>query len=95
MALIFLVFFAPTPGGAGIAEGASLSIMANIVPPGTAPYYNLLWRFSTCYLTAVAGFLCVGRVLARDGCRLTRRQPEGPPLSTRPGLPTPQGGREP
>ena len=34
MALIFLVFFAPTPGGAGIAEGASLSIMADIVPAG-------------------------------------------------------------
>ncbi len=47
IALIFLVFFAPTPGGAGIAEGASLSIMADIVPPGIARLYNLLWRLST------------------------------------------------
>jgi hypothetical protein len=76
MALIFLVFFAPTPGGAGIAEGASLSIMADIVPPGIAPYYNLLWRFSTSYLAAAAGFLCLGRALSRDGVRLARRRRE-------------------
>jgi uncharacterized membrane protein YbhN (UPF0104 family) len=76
VALIFLVFFAPTPGGAGIAEGASLSIMADIVPPGTAPLYNLLWRFSTTYLAALAGFLCLGRALAQDAARIARRQPE-------------------
>jgi uncharacterized membrane protein YbhN (UPF0104 family) len=76
MALIFLVFFAPTPGGAGIAEGASLSIMADIVPPGIAPHYNLLWRFSTTYLAALAGFLCLGRGLAQDASRIARRQPE-------------------
>ena len=76
MALIFLVFFAPTPGGAGIAEGASLAIMADIVPPGVAPHYNLLWRFSTTYLAALAGFLCLGRALARSASRITPRQPE-------------------
>jgi uncharacterized protein (TIRG00374 family) len=75
-ALIFLVFFAPTPGGAGIAEGASLSIMADIVPPSIAPYYNLLWRFSTTYLAALAGFLCLGRALTRDASRIAHRQPE-------------------
>ena len=76
LALIFLVFFAPTPGGAGIAEGASLSIMTDIVPPGLAPHYNLLWRFSTTYLAALAGFLCLGRALAGDTSRIARRHPE-------------------
>ena len=76
MALIFLVFFAPTPGGAGIAEGASLSIMADIVPAALAPYYNLLWRFSTTYLAALAGFLVLGRALAQDAPGLAHRQPE-------------------
>ena len=66
VALIFLVFFAPTPGGAGVAEGASLWIMADIVPPGVVPYYNLLWRASTVYLAALAGLLCLGAALARD-----------------------------
>ena len=66
MALIFLVFFAPTPGGAGLAEGASLSIMTAIVPMGFAPYYNLLWRFSTAYLAAIAGLVCLARALGAD-----------------------------
>jgi uncharacterized protein (TIRG00374 family) len=43
MALIFLIYFAPTPGGSGLAEGVSLSIMAAVVPIGFAPYYHLLW----------------------------------------------------
>ena len=76
MALIFLVFFAPTPGGAGITEGASLSIMADIVPPGLAPHYNLLWRFTTTYLTALMGFLGLGRALVQDASRIARRHPE-------------------
>lgn len=75
MALIFLVFFAPTPGGAGIAEGASLSIMSDIVPASIAPHYNLLWRFSTTYLAALVGFLCLGRALARDASRIACRRP--------------------
>ena len=74
MALIFLIFFAPTPGGAGVAEGLSLSIMAEIVPIGFAPYYNLLWRFSTAYLAAIAGLVCLLRALAEDA-RLVVRHP--------------------
>jgi hypothetical protein len=74
--LIFIMFFAPTPGGAGIAEGASLSIMAGVVPASVAPYYNLLWRFSTAYLAALAGLLCLGWALARDASHLTARQPQ-------------------
>lgn len=66
MALIFLIFFAPTPGGAGLAESASLSVMASIVPDGFAPHYNLLWRFSTVYLAAAAGLTCLARALAEE-----------------------------
>jgi uncharacterized protein (TIRG00374 family) len=74
--LIFMMFFAPTPGGAGLAESASLTIMADIVPAGVAPYYNLLWRFSTTYVAALAGLLCLGVALGRDGSRLTLHEPE-------------------
>ena len=78
MALIFLVFFAPTPGGAGVAEGASLSIMAEVVPIGFAPYYNLLWRFSTAFLAAIAGLFCLLRALLQDARMVVRgrRSPE-------------------
>lgn len=71
--LIFLVFFAPTPGGAGIAEGASFAVMSAIVPPHVAPFYTLLWRTTTTYVAALAGFVCLTRVLARDAWRLARR----------------------
>jgi uncharacterized protein (TIRG00374 family) len=66
MALVFLVFFAPTPGGAGLAEAASLALMAPVVPAGFAPYYNLLWRFSTAYVAAAAGLVCLLHALVQD-----------------------------
>ena len=65
-ALIFLVFFAPTPGGAGLTEGASMALMSELVPVGFVPYYNLLWRFSTAYLAALAGVFCLLHALTRD-----------------------------
>jgi hypothetical protein len=66
MALQFLTYLAPTPGSAGIAEGASLWIMGGIVPLGFAPYYNLLWRFSTVYLAAAAGLAVLLRRILLD-----------------------------
>jgi uncharacterized protein (TIRG00374 family) len=72
MALVFLYFFAPTPGGAGVAETASLSIMAGVVPAGYAPYYNLLWRFSTAYLAAIAGLVCLAHAALSDLRRAAR-----------------------
>jgi hypothetical protein len=66
MALLFLTYLAPTPGNAGIAEGASLWIMGSIVPLGFAPYYNLLWRFSTVYVAATAGLVLLFQRIVAD-----------------------------
>jgi hypothetical protein len=66
MALLFLLYFAPTPGSSGLAEVFSLSAMAAIVPAGVAPYYNLMWRASTAYLSAVLGLLFLALTLLRD-----------------------------
>jgi uncharacterized protein (TIRG00374 family) len=66
LALIFLIYFAPTPGGSGLAEGASLSLMAHLVPIGFVPFYNLLWRFSTLFIPACVGLLFLIRSLLRD-----------------------------
>lgn len=66
VALIFIVYFAPTPGSAGVAESASFVAMGAIVHPGFAPYYNLLWRFLTGYLWALAGLLFLARALVHD-----------------------------
>ena len=74
MALILFVFFAPTPGGSGLAEGASLSIMAAIVPVGFAPYYNLLWRSATLYVPASVGLFFLLRTMVQDARRVVRRR---------------------
>ena len=67
--LILLEFFAPSPGGAGIMEMASLEVMRDVVSAGYAPYYNLLWRCSTLYLAALAGFVCLALALMQDAGR--------------------------
>jgi uncharacterized membrane protein YbhN (UPF0104 family) len=74
LALVFLVFFAPTPGAAGIAEGASAAVMAPMVPPGFVPAYTLLWRTLGAYLPALAGLACLVRVLTADLRRARRRR---------------------
>jgi hypothetical protein len=74
MALLFLLYFAPTPGSSGLAEVFSLSAMAAIVPAGLAPYYNLIWRASTVYLAAVLGLLFLGFTLLRDTRSILKRR---------------------
>lgn len=66
MALILLIFFAPTPGAAGLAEGASMTILEEIIPLGFAPTYHFLWRLSSVYLPAAVGLFCLLRTLAAD-----------------------------
>src|SRR4029450_2512778 len=67
-----LEFFAPSPGGAGVMEMASLAVMRDLVSTGYAPYYNLLWRTSTLYVTALAGFACLAVALLQDARRAMR-----------------------
>ena len=64
--LILFEFFAPSPGGAGVMEVASLAVMGSLVPVGHAPFYNLLWRSSTLYLPALAGFICLAWTVVQD-----------------------------
>lgn len=75
LALLFFTYLAPTPGSAGIVEAVSLWFMEEIVSSGYAPYYNLLWRFSTTYLAAAAGLLLLLFTILQDPIRgfLNRR----------------------
>jgi uncharacterized protein (TIRG00374 family) len=66
LSLIFLIYFAPTPGSSGLAEGASTLMMGGDMPIGLVPYYNLLWRFSTLYLPAIAGLLFLLWTIMQD-----------------------------
>ena len=74
MNVIFLIYFAPTPGGAGFAEGISLSIMSHIVPTALAPYYNLFWRMTTLYLPAMAGLFFLTHAVLRETGRFVKEK---------------------
>jgi uncharacterized protein (TIRG00374 family) len=71
--LIFLIYFAPTPGSSGLAEGASMLMMEGAIPTGFVPYYNLLWRCSTLYLPAIAGLVFLSWTIMQDARRVVGR----------------------
>jgi hypothetical protein len=51
----FILYFAPTPGGAGAAEALSAGLMSFYVPNALLPAYTIIWRFTTSYATVVFG----------------------------------------
>jgi uncharacterized protein (TIRG00374 family) len=53
--IIFLLYFAPTPGGSGLAEVLSAAVMSIYVPRELTPSYILLWRLFVGYLTLGVG----------------------------------------
>ena len=74
LCLIFLIYFAPTPGSSGLAEGASMLMMGAIISTGFVPYYNLLWRTLTLYLPAVAGLIFLLWALVKDARKAVDRR---------------------
>lgn len=73
LSLLFLIYFAPTPGSSGLAEGASMLMMDSAIPAALVPYYNLLWRCSTLYLPAAAGLLFLGWAIMKDARKVVGR----------------------
>jgi glycosyltransferase 2 family protein len=64
--ILFLTYFAPTPGAAGFAEGASLTLMTGAMSAGFLPVYNVLWRTMSVYVQALLGFaVLLGLILRR------------------------------
>lgn len=55
IALNLLLYFAPTPGGAGVAEGGFILLFSNLVPPGTIGILAVAWRFLAEYFPFVIG----------------------------------------
>jgi glycosyltransferase 2 family protein len=49
--ITFLLYFSPTPGGAGLAEILSVAVMSIYVAQDLTPSYILLWRMLLAYLT--------------------------------------------
>ena len=54
--VMFLLYFAPTPGAAGIGEVLSAAVMSSYVPRELTPIYILVWRLILSYFTVAFGF---------------------------------------
>ena len=53
--IAFLLYFAPTPGGAGAAEALAAALMRTYVPRALLPLYTLMWRSTVSYATVIFG----------------------------------------
>ena len=63
--VMFLLYFAPTPGAAGIGEVLSAAVMSSFVPRELTPIYILLWRLILSYITVATGFIVFSRWVRR------------------------------
>ena len=63
--IAFLLYFAPTPGGSGLAELLSAAVMSLYVPRELTPSYTLIWRFMSSYATVIVGSLLFWNWLRR------------------------------
>ncbi|MBO8153345.1 flippase-like domain-containing protein [Thermovirga sp.] len=55
--LMFILYFVPTPGASGVAEGGGTAIFAFLVPWNMAGVLAVTWRFFTEYLSIAMGAL--------------------------------------
>jgi uncharacterized protein (TIRG00374 family) len=76
--IIFLLYFAPTPGGSGLAEVLSAAVMSIYVPRELTPSYVLLWRLFVGYLTLGVGSYVFWRWLKLWEEQATGDEAEGP-----------------
>jgi hypothetical protein len=60
----FVMYFAPTPGAAGISEGVFGAFFTDLLGPGELVLVTLAWRFLTIHLGMLAGLALLGRRLA-------------------------------
>src|SRR5215210_6300554 len=66
--VMFLLYFAPTPGASGVGEVLSAAVMSSYVPRELTPIYILIWRLTLSYFTLGFGFL-VFSAWVRQGLR--------------------------
>jgi uncharacterized protein (TIRG00374 family) len=74
--VMFLLYFAPTPGASGIAELLSAAVMSVYVPRGLVPIYTLVWRLIQSWLTIGVGFI-VFSAWVRRGLKSIDASPVG------------------
>lgn len=64
--LNMLLYFTPTPGGSGVAEGGFVLLFADTVPAGTVGIIAMCWRLIAEYIPFFIGFYYTISVFGRD-----------------------------
>ncbi len=64
--LNLLLYFAPTPGGSGIAEGGFILLFAPFLPSGVVGIVAVAWRFIAEYLPFLVGFYFTIKAFGED-----------------------------
>ncbi len=64
--LNMLLYFTPTPGGAGVAEGGFVMLFTDSVPAGTVGIIAVCWRLIAEYIPFLIGFYYTIKVFGRD-----------------------------
>lgn len=67
--MIFLnlfLYFAPTPGGSGIAEGGFVLLFSEFLPQGTVGIVAVVWRMIVEYLPFTIGFYYTVKIFGRE-----------------------------
>ncbi|MEN6564693.1 MAG: lysylphosphatidylglycerol synthase transmembrane domain-containing protein [Veillonellales bacterium] len=64
--LNILLYFAPTPGGSGIAEGGFVLLFSDFLPSGTVGIAAVAWRMLAEYVPFTIGLYFTIKVFGRD-----------------------------
>ena len=61
-----LLYFSPTPGGSGIAEGGFILLFNSMLPEGTVGIVAVTWRLIAEYIPFLIGFYYTLKIFGRD-----------------------------
>lgn len=61
--LNLILYFAPTPGGSGVAEGGFVYLFEGFLPNGTVGVLAVMWRILAEYLPFVLGMYCSMKIV--------------------------------
>ena len=61
-----LLYFSPTPGGSGIAEGGFILLFNSMLPEGTVGIVAVTWRLIAEYIPFLIGFYYTVKIFGRD-----------------------------
>jgi len=80
--LYFLLYFSPTPGGSGVAEGGFYLMFASLVEKQILGLLVVLWRFFTVYLALFLGGVVIFKTFGIDQLDMWAKEKVRPVLDS-------------